>query len=547
MLLVAPVFVSLRRFAVYSEQELLVVLFVYITLLCLKPGSQLAPPGSPCAWAFVTVHHKMVALPLVLYLLLQHFQVGESSRLIQLPQSFLSMRGSLGGDTDAIVVHASSPSVTSPEASTTTGITSPPVPSRAPHAPTEDSPRELLGAPCIITRLENYEYSVCPYANVTQKDIQTGWLPFWGILGVYDSWEVDIAVSGHLGEGMNAADPASPEPAVGKSYLFQHYTDGTMCGSTPRSCAVSWRCAEAAAVLSVSEPSTCQYALVVASPLVCQSTTIQAVHEQGASWSASLSAGQPTSGQATLRDPPSPPLLAVPGGAQTPPAPLPPTRQCASDDAAHTTQGMAMQLALRLLRCALLHSAPPAKEDSAPAAHLRELARLLGSVQSARYGDKAPVDATAVTLLGMGSAITEDGGAQAVKAASRQAQLQADLAEAKRTIAAARAGHRQIPDVDKFMALARRVASAVHSEEGDAGESNRQRVACLVAASGNLQEGLLGESSGSVPALATDYACSGVLGLDVAALGRPDAVLAAAQGQLAAVLADMQAAHSTNT
>ena len=171
---------------------------------------------------------------------------------------------------------------------------------------------------------------------------------------------------------------------------------------------------------------------------------------------------------------------------------------------------------------------------------MRGGADLVGTLQEALFSDGAPVDASTVALLGMDKGITEDSGAQAVKAASRQSQLQADLAEAKRQIASAREGHSHIPDVNKFMALARRVARAVQSEEDDNAATNRQRVARLVAASGNLQEGLAG--GGAVGSLAADYACGGVLGLDAAGLLQPHAVLAAGQDRLGEVLRDLAAA-----
>ncbi len=484
------------------------------------------------------VRHHLTVSCTIFVLLLVLIRVDEcgSSKVITLPAAALPLAvPGTKWESDDLVIHSASPAISSEENAHSIGVAVAPVPARNPRPISDDAPAELRGLPCIVSQIENYEYSVCPYSNVTQRDIQTGWQPFWGILGIYDSWEVDIAVP--AADDIASGDVTSTAP-VGKSYLFQHYTDGTVCGSTPRRCAVSWRCREEAAVLAVSEPSTCQYAIVVASPHVCGSEAIQGINDGENTWTSVAPEG-PVPAEAEQSVSQSE-VEEAPAHATPQPTSPPSKQQCAETTAAQHTRELMTQASLRILRCALQHASPVSPAADASDAS-QSLAGMLGGLQQALFGDKAPLDAATVPLLGLGQVLTEDGSAQAVKAASRQSQLQADLAAAKAQIAKARAGHRHIPNVEEFMQLARRVSAALKDEDDAKAMSNRQRMARLVASNSNLQEGLMGDAA-PVGALAEEYACGGVLSLDSDALGRPPAVLAAAQARLAELQDDLVAA-----
>ena len=42
----------------------------------------------------------------------------------------------------------------------------------------------------ILHFVSSYDYTICPFDNITQVDVVTRWNPYKGVLGVYDTWEV---------------------------------------------------------------------------------------------------------------------------------------------------------------------------------------------------------------------------------------------------------------------------------------------------------------------------------------------------------------------
>jgi hypothetical protein len=127
-----------------------------------------------------------------------------------------------------------------------------PVPHRPPHDPL--GPTELLplaGSCAAPLRHTNFEYVVCPFRNVTQRDVVATWNAFHGILGLWGTWKT-IATDGG-----------------GAKYDAMHYTDGTECGAKRRSAVVKVSCGAAFSVLEVSEPTTCEYVLTLQAPQVC--------------------------------------------------------------------------------------------------------------------------------------------------------------------------------------------------------------------------------------------------------------------------------------
>lgn len=135
-----------------------------------------------------------------------------------------------------------------------------PVPTPVPPAPPallrEPSPlsgplvlQTLLGR-CFTTRGGVYEYRLCPFANVTQKDVSGAWNAFFGVLGVWDSW---------LPEGGSGGDVAPT----------QLYTDGTPCGFKRRQAKARLVCGDVPRLSSVSEPVTCEYSMELEAPEAC--------------------------------------------------------------------------------------------------------------------------------------------------------------------------------------------------------------------------------------------------------------------------------------
>ena len=99
----------------------------------------------------------------------------------------------------------------------------------------------------------SYEYTVCPFANVTQREASSTWNAFYGILGIWDEF--------------SAGDSGGAE-----GVLYAHFTDGTDCGGKRRSARVALACsgpAGAYALKGVSEPRMCEYELTLACPEAC--------------------------------------------------------------------------------------------------------------------------------------------------------------------------------------------------------------------------------------------------------------------------------------
>jgi len=67
----------------------------------------------------------------------------------------------------------------------------------------------------------------------------------------------------------------------------QLYTEGTLCGAAsnqPRSTAVEFTCSDDVRVISLQEPSTCQYRLIIGTPEVCGHSAFVAVTGNWETW-----------------------------------------------------------------------------------------------------------------------------------------------------------------------------------------------------------------------------------------------------------------------
>ena len=109
---------------------------------------------------------------------------------------------------------------------------------------------QTLFGRCFMTKERVYEYTFCPFSNVTQRDVSGAWNAFFGILGVWDAWL-----------------PA--EGGDDDTALTQIYSDGTPCGFKRRLSKVYFSCADSHRISSVSEPATCEYRFNFEAPEVC--------------------------------------------------------------------------------------------------------------------------------------------------------------------------------------------------------------------------------------------------------------------------------------
>ena len=78
-----------------------------------------------------------------------------------------------------------------PATATATNEPDPPVPARLPDEPsgTQALYEKALGK-CFNTTGGEFEYTVCPFTNVTLKQ-RTGYNRFWGLLGMYAGWKTE--------------------------------------------------------------------------------------------------------------------------------------------------------------------------------------------------------------------------------------------------------------------------------------------------------------------------------------------------------------------
>lgn len=229
----------------------------------------------------------------------------------------------------ARIVHGASVPVAPPTPAST--ARTPPVALRAPRQPSgPDALRTLRGA-CFALTQEGYEYSLCPFANVTQRQVgNLAWNAWWGLLGTFEGWSTAatapqaaslavaaadaavIAASAGAGAGVgdasastsasaSASASASPTAAnVPQVFTEMLFTDGTDCNGKRRNASVGFMCSGAGggyALKNASEPHTCEYRLLFACPEACRAdfrvgreTPPEPEPEPSASASPSLSA-----------------------------------------------------------------------------------------------------------------------------------------------------------------------------------------------------------------------------------------------------------------
>jgi hypothetical protein len=147
-----------------------------------------------------------------------------------------------------------------------------PTPRRPPS--TVEGPLALLPlfGHCYSVYIKNYEYQLCPFANATQRDAAATWNPFFGVLGIWDRWDVVHEQRQRSDDDIEGSISSEEEDDFGR-YGAMVYTDGTDCGAQRRrkmtvtlACSVSG----ATTLSDIREPKTCEYAAILTTPEVCE-------------------------------------------------------------------------------------------------------------------------------------------------------------------------------------------------------------------------------------------------------------------------------------
>jgi hypothetical protein len=107
---------------------------------------------------------------------------------------------------------------------------------------------------CFTANDGGFEYRLCPFDTITQDGRS---------LGKYSGWQ---RMQPRKGSSVHNAAMA--------------FSDGEACGGRPRSARVHFECGEEDKLLSVSEPATCAYEALFATPSVCSTEQIRKQHEE---------------------------------------------------------------------------------------------------------------------------------------------------------------------------------------------------------------------------------------------------------------------------
>ncbi|XP_064402305.1 N-acetylglucosamine-1-phosphotransferase subunit gamma-like [Halichondria panicea] len=114
---------------------------------------------------------------------------------------------------------------------------------------------QKLNGECFKGKEKGYEYTVCPFQNVTQKEERSSWNSFHGVLGVWHEWIIE-----------------------NDTLIGMHFTVGERCGLSDRESKVMLNCSTRTKLHSMSEPSTCVYTIWMDTPLACLRGAMQVYH-----------------------------------------------------------------------------------------------------------------------------------------------------------------------------------------------------------------------------------------------------------------------------
>lgn len=140
---------------------------------------------------------------------------------------------------------------------------------------TPDELLEVLKDRCFIRQEGWWSYEFCYQKKLRQIHLEDDKVVQEFVLGVYDD-EATAAYNQNLSDISTLKDPRSKDAS--QRYHAHQYTNGTKCDLTnqPRETEVRYVCSEPRAMISsITELSTCKYALTVQGPMLCKHPLFQ--------------------------------------------------------------------------------------------------------------------------------------------------------------------------------------------------------------------------------------------------------------------------------
>ncbi|XP_023516524.1 protein OS-9 homolog [Cucurbita pepo subsp. pepo] len=140
---------------------------------------------------------------------------------------------------------------------------------------TPDELLEALKEQCFVRQEGWWTYEFCYQKTLRQFHLEDDKVVQEFVLGVYDAEET-ANLNENLSDISTLKDPRSKDAS--QRYHAHHYTNGTMCDLTnrPRETEVRFVCSEPRAMIdSITELSTCKYALTVRCPTLCKHLLFQ--------------------------------------------------------------------------------------------------------------------------------------------------------------------------------------------------------------------------------------------------------------------------------
>ncbi|XP_022749593.1 protein OS-9 homolog isoform X2 [Durio zibethinus] len=135
---------------------------------------------------------------------------------------------------------------------------------------TPDELLEVLKDRCFIRQEGWWSYEFCYQKQLRQLHLEDDKVVQEFVLGVYDE-EATAAFNQNLSDVSTLKDPRSKDAS--QRYHAHQYTNGTVCDLTnqPRETEVRFVCSEPRAMISsITELSTCKYALTIQCPMLCK-------------------------------------------------------------------------------------------------------------------------------------------------------------------------------------------------------------------------------------------------------------------------------------
>lgn len=140
---------------------------------------------------------------------------------------------------------------------------------------TPDELLEVLKDRCFIRQEGWWSYEFCYQKKLRQLHVEDDKVVQEFVLGEYDE-EATAAFNRNLSDISTLKDPRSQDAS--QRYHAHQYTNGTVCDLTnkPRETEVRFVCSEPRAMISsITELSTCKYALTIQCPTLCKHPLFQ--------------------------------------------------------------------------------------------------------------------------------------------------------------------------------------------------------------------------------------------------------------------------------